>query len=125
MDGKTDNDPIASFIARYRREYDFYYEVARLVSEQCDALAVENGIRAIVTFRAKSPQRLESKLHQRNPERLYQTENEIRADIVDLSGVRVALYFPGDRAKIASLFRGAFVVDQEKQFPDKPKEPDR
>ncbi len=48
-------DPIASFIARYRREYDFYYELARLISQECDALASENGIKAIVTYRAKSP----------------------------------------------------------------------
>src|SRR5271168_3867803 len=120
----TDNDPIASFIARYRREYDFYYEVARLVSQQCDVLAVENGIRAIVTFRAKSPERLESKIHQRDQEKHYRTENEIRNDIVDLSGVRVALYFPSDRTKIASLFREAFIVDVEKRFPDKPKTTD-
>jgi ppGpp synthetase/RelA/SpoT-type nucleotidyltranferase len=117
-------DPITSFVARYRREYDFYYEAARLVSQQCDALAVENGIRAIVSFRAKSPERLEAKLNQRNPEKHYQTEDEIRSDIIDLSGARIALYFPGDRAKIAALLRSAFVVDQEKRFPDKPKADD-
>jgi ppGpp synthetase/RelA/SpoT-type nucleotidyltranferase len=71
-------DPITSFVARYRREYDFYYEVARLVSQQCEALAAENGIRAIVSFRAKSPERLQAKLNQRNPEKHYQTELKAR-----------------------------------------------
>ncbi len=116
-------DPIASFVTRYRREYDFYYEVARLVSQECDALAAENGIKAIVTFRAKSPDRLEGKIRQRSSEKRYQTEEDIRADIVDLSGVRIALYFPGDRAKIAALLQGTFIVDQEKKFPDKDKAP--
>lgn len=112
---------ITLFVSQYRREYDFYYELARLVSQECDALAAENGIRAIVTFRAKSPDRLEEKLRQREVTKKYQTEEDIRTDIVDLSGVRIALYFPGDRAKIAVLLRNAFVIDQEKQFPDKPK----
>jgi ppGpp synthetase/RelA/SpoT-type nucleotidyltranferase len=108
----TDNNPTASFIAQYRREYDFYYEVAQLVSQRCDSLATENGIRAIVTFRAKSPERLKEKLAQRNPDKNYQSEVDIRADIVDLSGVRIALYFPGDRAKIAALLRTSFIVDR-------------
>ncbi|MCF4124243.1 GTP pyrophosphokinase [Methylobacterium sp. SyP6R] len=114
-------DPISAFVVRYQREYDYFYEVARLVSQRCDALAAENGIRAIVTFRAKSPDRLEAKLRQRNSEKNYTSEDEIRNDIVDLSGVRVALYFPGDRNKIGNLINSAFQVDKVKSFPDKPK----
>lgn len=122
---KNEADPIPLFVSRYRREYDFFYEVARLVSQRCDAIAAENGIRAIVTFRAKSPDRLEAKLQQRAKDKKYKTEEDIRVDIVDLSGVRIALYFPGDRQKIASLIRATFIVDHEKPFPDKPKASNR
>jgi len=115
------NDLIQSFVARYRREYDFYYEVARLAAQRCEELSAENGIRGIVTFRAKRPDRLEEKLIRRDDEKHYQTEDEIRADIVDLSGVRIALYFPSDRAKIAALLSEAFIVDEVKEFRGKPK----
>jgi len=118
--------PIGPFVERYRREYDFYYEVARLAALRCEELSAENGIRGIVTFRAKRPDRLEEKLRQRNKERQrekqrqYQSEEDIRADIVDLSGVRIALYFPADRAKIGALLNEAFVVEQTKVFSGKP-----
>lgn len=115
------NDLIQSFVARYRREYDFYYEFARLVAQRCEELSAENGIRNIVTFRAKRPDRLEAKLIQGNEEKHYRTEDEIRADIIDLSGVRIALYFPSDRAKIAVLLREAFIVENSKEFRGKPK----
>jgi ppGpp synthetase/RelA/SpoT-type nucleotidyltranferase len=97
------SDLIQSFVARYRREYDFYYEVARLVAQRCEELSAENGIRGIVTFRAKRPDRLEAKLIRRDDEKHYNREEDIRADIVDLSGVRIALYFPSD-LNISRLF---------------------
>lgn len=95
--------------------------VARLVAQRCEELSAENGIRGIVTFRAKRPDRLEAKLIQRDSEKHYQTEDDIRADIVDLSGVRIALYFPSDRTKVAVLIRDAFIVDKAKEFRGKPK----
>jgi ppGpp synthetase/RelA/SpoT-type nucleotidyltranferase len=119
--GMATSDLIQSFVDRYRREYDFYYEVARLVAQRCEELSAENGIRGIVTFRAKRPDRLEAKLIRRDDEKHYHSEDDIRADIVDLSGVRIALYFPSDRAKIAVLLREALVVDQVKEFRGKPK----
>jgi ppGpp synthetase/RelA/SpoT-type nucleotidyltranferase len=115
------NDLIQSFVARYRREYDFYYEVARLVAQRCEELSAENGIRGIVTFRAKRPDRLEAKLSRRDEDKHYQSEEDIRSDIVDLSGVRIALYFPSDRTKIAALLSEAFVVDEVKEYRGKPK----
>lgn len=117
----SSDELIQYFVAHFRREYDFYYEVARLVAQRCEALSSENGIRAIVTFRAKRPDRLEEKHRQRNKKKNYKSEEDIRSDIVDLSGVRIALYFPGDRTKISSLVRDAFLVDLVKEFPCEPK----
>jgi len=56
---------IEDFVGRYRKEYDFYDQSARLVAQSLDASLQAAGIRAIVTSRAKAVGRLESKLRQR------------------------------------------------------------
>ncbi len=60
------------------------------------------------------------KVVHRNSEREepYKTANEIYEDIVDLSGVRVSLYFPGDREKTDALINDLFVLLETKQFPE-------
>jgi ppGpp synthetase/RelA/SpoT-type nucleotidyltranferase len=103
-------DLIAQFIARYRREFDFYERAGRLVAQQLDARLQASGIRAMVTSRAKNPRRLEAKLRQRAGERPYETIDTMYADIVDLAGVRVALYFPGERTEVDKVIREQFVL---------------
>ena len=77
------------------------------------------GIRAIVTSRAKAPGRLKSKVLIRNSRRSvpYKNMREIYEDIADLCGVRVSLYFPGDRDKADSLINDLFTLLETKQFP--------
>jgi hypothetical protein len=58
-------DIIQDFLARYRREVDFFHEAARVCAQQSETGLEANGIRAIVTFRAKRPDRLEAKLRDR------------------------------------------------------------
>lgn len=53
------------FLTRYAREYDYYEATARLCAGQCDRLLQENGIRAIVTHRAKRDDRLREKIEKR------------------------------------------------------------
>jgi ppGpp synthetase/RelA/SpoT-type nucleotidyltranferase len=108
---------IEAFIEAYAREYDFYQEAARLCAQQCEKLLDRNGIRAIVTFRAKRPDRLREKLRKRNKDKEYSCADDIRKDIVDLAGVRAALYFPGDRATFDKLVNDAFVIGEKKDFP--------
>jgi len=63
-----------------------------------------------------------AKLHRRKHERTYDTVHEIYDDIVDLAGVRIALYFPSDRDKVDALLRQVFVQAQEpKRFPESDK----
>ncbi|KAH8591278.1 hypothetical protein B0O99DRAFT_690881 [Bisporella sp. PMI_857] len=50
--------------------------------------------------------------------REYQNAKQIRDDIVDLAGVRIALYFPSDREKIVQIIHGAFTVVKRKTFPE-------
>jgi len=122
----TQGEPvIARFMLNYQREYDFYLTVAGLASSRCEEALEQNGIRAITTFCAKRPDRLEAKLLQRQKQRseegceAYVDEKTIRADIVDLAGVRIALYFPDDRVKVGKLISETFTVEQKKSMQGK------
>ncbi|MBF8982730.1 RelA/SpoT domain-containing protein [Lutibacter sp. B2] len=108
---------IENFLERYGKEYDFYQKVAHLCAKQCEAGLESNGIRAIVTYRAKRPDRLKDKLEKRNEEKDYTSVNDIYKDIVDLAGVRIALYFPGDREEVNKFIESNFIIKKKKEFP--------
>jgi ppGpp synthetase/RelA/SpoT-type nucleotidyltranferase len=109
---------IEEFIARYRREFDYYDQTARLVAQALDSNLQAAGIRSMVTSRAKSPARLEAKVRQRARTKNYTTLEEISADIVDLAGARVALYFPGERDQVDRLVKQLFtLLETPKEFP--------
>lgn len=110
-------DLIDSFISHYMREFDFYDQVARLAELQLRVSLQQAGIRAIVTSRAKSVDRLEDKVRQRNEKEKYKTLADIYNDIVDLAGVRVALYFPGERDQVGKIIGNLFSMATEpKEF---------
>jgi ppGpp synthetase/RelA/SpoT-type nucleotidyltranferase len=109
---------IDRFIERYRREFDFFDQAARLAHGQLESALTSSGIQAIVTFRAKRPDRLEQKLKQRNKSKNYTSIEQIYSDIVDFAGVRVALYFPGARDEVEKVIRANFdVIGEPKKFP--------
>lgn len=110
----------------YKMKWTFYDAAGRLAAEKLQ-LALQNaGIRAIVTSRAKNPARLRTKVQRRNSRREepYQTIEEIYDDIADLSGVRVSLYFPGDRGKVDAIISELFNILEFKQFPGTVETPD-
>jgi ppGpp synthetase/RelA/SpoT-type nucleotidyltranferase len=109
------------FLSRYLKEYDFYTEAARICASQAETILESNGIRAIVTFRAKRYDRLDDKIEKRAKTKNYQTIEDIYADIIDLAGVRIALYFPGDREDVEKLINERFKVKKTKRFPDNSK----
>jgi ppGpp synthetase/RelA/SpoT-type nucleotidyltranferase len=112
-------DLIDSFIERYRREYDFFEQAARLAYGQLESALASSGIRAMVTYRAKRPDRLDKKLRQRFPIKNYKSTQDIYRDIADFAGVRVALYFPGERSEVDKIVRSVFDLSAEpKIFPD-------
>ena len=116
-------DLIQQFIDTYKMKWTFYDAAGRLAAEKLQ-LALQNaGIRAIVTSRAKNPARLRTKVQRRNSRREepYQTLEEIYDDIADLSGVRVSLYFPGDRGKVDAIISELFNILEFKQFPEQSK----
>jgi ppGpp synthetase/RelA/SpoT-type nucleotidyltranferase len=115
---------IEEFLDHYNRELDFFAEVARTVQLKIEAALLSHGVRAIVTSRAKRPDRLKDKLLRRSKARQYKEFKDIYKDIVDLAGVRVALYFPADRERVRRVIEELFVeVRRSKTFPQtkKPK----
>ncbi|MEJ0092103.1 MAG: RelA/SpoT domain-containing protein [Methylocella sp.] len=108
---------VTEFVAAYTREYDYYQAAARLCSQRCEALLGPRGVRAIVTYRAKRPIKLLTKLRERDQKQSYASSQQIRDDIADLAGVRIALYFPGDRESVGSILKENFLIDLERNFP--------
>ncbi len=109
---------IQDFLARYRKEYDFYSAAGRLVAQTLESSLQAAGIRGMVTHRAKAVKGLETKCRQRAESRNYRTVEAIFDDIVDLAGVRIALYFPGERDQVDHLINRLFIqVAPAKQFP--------
>jgi len=115
-------DLIDGFIARYTKEVDFYTEAARRVSSALETELRGAGVRCIVTYRAKSIVRLEDKCRQRMPEKNYVSVDAIYEDIVDLAGVRVALYFPSEQDEVDRVVSRLFVLEKKKRFPRDEKE---
>ncbi|WP_072376511.1 RelA/SpoT domain-containing protein [Hyphomicrobium sp. NDB2Meth4] len=108
---------LTDFIGRYARERDHYLKAAQLCQQTCEVLIGRPGIRAMVTSRAKEIPKLRDKVVRRHQSKNYKTVADIESDIVDRAGVRIALYFPGDRDAVSKLLREHFVVAVEKNFP--------
>ena len=118
-------DLINQFIENYKKKIPFYETAGRLAAEQIETALQAAGIRAIVTSRAKAAGRLKAKVVRRNVKRQvpYKNMREIYDDIADLCGVRVSLYFPGDRDKADSLINDLFNVMEVRHFPEQSKPP--
>ena len=118
-------DLISQFIENYRKKYTLYENAGRLAAKQLEDSLQSAGIRAIVTSRATNPGRLKSKTIHRNAKREtpYKNIREIYDDMFDLAGVRVSLYFPGDRDKVDALVNDLFDLLETKQFPEQSKPP--
>lgn len=109
---------IKDFISRYKKEFDFYEQSSKMVEQILENNLRSAGIRAIVTSRAKNSLRLEDKVRQRNIKKQYKNIDEIYCDIVDLGGVRVALYFPAERDQVDKVICNSFTLNEvPKKFP--------
>lgn len=89
-------DLINQFIENYKKKFNYYESVGRLAAGQLETILRSSGIRAMVTYRAKNPGRLKSKVLRRNAKRPvpYRNIKEIYEDIADLCGVRVSSISP-------------------------------
>lgn len=109
---------INEFIDDYKSKISHYEHLAQTCAKQCESALKRQGLRALVTFRAKRLDSLTSKVENRAKEKAYQSIEEIYEDIVDLAGVRIALYFPGDREEVDHFVCSHFDVDHVKDFPE-------
>lgn len=109
---------ISEFIDDYKSKMGHYEHLAQTCACQCESALKRQGLRALVTSRAKKLDSLASKVETRAKEKAYKSVEEIYEDIVDLAGVRIALYFPGDREEVDHFIRSHFNVDHVKDFPE-------
>ncbi|MET9382944.1 RelA/SpoT domain-containing protein [Streptomyces sp. NPDC002928] len=109
---------IDDFMSRYIKEYDFYNQAAQLAAQSLERELRTSGIRCIVTHRAKDITRLADKCLQRAAKGNYGKIQDIYDDIVDLAGVRVALYFPGEQEQVDKIVNRLFhLLEPKKEFP--------
>jgi len=112
-----------NFIKQYEKEYDFYKQLARLGHEILEKEIINRGIKALVSNRAKRVDRLKEKLIKRNQKKDYKSRQSIENDIVDLAGIRVALYFPSERKIIGQVIKDLFNIVETKEFPENSHKP--
>lgn len=109
---------IDEFLLYYAKEFGFYHEAAHQAAMVCESVLQKNGIRANVTYRAKNIDSLREKLIRRNETKSYTSQEDILADLVDLSGVRIAVYFPSDKEEIGRLICQEFITLKRRTFPN-------
>lgn len=109
---------LREFIDDYRGKIGHFEYLAHTCAYQCERALKRQGVRALVTSRAKRLDSLASKVENRAQEKNYQSIEEIYDDIVDLAGVRIALFFPQDREEVDQFIRSHFNVDNVKDFPE-------
>ena len=114
---------IDTFMVGYIKEYDYYREFSMICADLIESKLESNGIRSIVTHRAKRPERLRQKLISRNKTKQYSSVEQIYDDIIDFSGVRVALYFPNDAEEVKKIIKMDFYIISEKDFPEDDNDP--
>ncbi len=97
---------IMQFLDSY--DFEFYEKVADEVHEYMEDMLRAANIRGLVTSRAKRVRSLRDKLMKRHNQNAYEDMEAIKKDIKDLSGVRVALYFPQDQEKVGQIISANF-----------------
>lgn len=114
-----ENTIINQFVIEFNKDMDTYEKVKRDIHRELEMKLNDTGIMALVTSRVKDPGRLKEKLLNRNTENIYKSKEDIYSDIVDLIGLRIALYFPNDIARVEELIKSEFEVGKIKVFPEK------
>ena len=109
---------IEKFIKEYLDDYDFYIKLAYISQDITDEALKEAGIKSIISSRAKKADSLREKIIRRNIKKNYENTGQIRDDIYDLAGVRIALYFPNEREAVDRIIREKFNVVKCKSFPE-------
>lgn len=114
---------VDDFIEQYKIEYDFYSNLSQLAYKQCEKELYSRGIKAITSFRAKKPDSLREKLISRDQKLNYKDITQIKKDVCDLAGVRIALYFPNERDAVDKMISEVFTINSKKMLPEEKQKP--
>ena len=118
------NPVIGEFMNHFTADRAHYEKLSTDVEKRIRNMLMPCGILALVTARVKNTDRLKQKLINRDRERRstgrppYESREDIFRDIPDLIGVRIALYFPGDTAKVEEILTSRFSIVKKKVFPE-------
>ena len=118
------NPVIDAFVARFDADRAHYEKLCADMEKRIRQILKPSGILALVTARVKDSDRLKQKLINRDRGRCdsgkapYSSPEELFLDIPDLIGIRIALYFPGDTAKVEEILSSRFPVVKKKVFPE-------
>ncbi|KAH7032160.1 hypothetical protein B0J12DRAFT_307695 [Macrophomina phaseolina] len=110
-------DIIEDFLKTYTKERDYYGRLAEHVKSICENFLSSSAHDALVTCRAKGVRSLRNKLYRRHPEKQYRAEQEIKADIQDLVGVRISLFFPHHKDEVDAILSTKFDVREQLNHP--------
>ncbi|KAH1298610.1 hypothetical protein KXX30_006463 [Aspergillus fumigatus] len=107
---------IEDFVASYEKHRDFYCHTAIAVRRLCEAALEDHHIPCLVSHRAKEAASLRKKLYARQLLRghAYASREEIKNDISDLAGVRIALYYPRHGEEVKRILDDELTVVEEK-----------
>ncbi|GIJ88921.1 hypothetical protein Asppvi_007849 [Aspergillus pseudoviridinutans] len=107
---------IENFVASYEKHRDFYNHTAMAARKICEAALERHHIPCLVSHRAKEPASLRKKLYARQLLRghVYSDREEIKNDISDLAGVRIALYYPRHGEEVKRILNDEFTVVEKK-----------
>ncbi|QKX55128.1 uncharacterized protein TRUGW13939_02220 [Talaromyces rugulosus] len=112
---------VEEFLESWRETYDHYLKRAKDTEKICRDTLKNHAIQCNVSSRAKGLDSLSAKLYARQKEKnfVYQSREEIIEDITDLSGVRIALYWPNDQEKVDKLLKDTVHIEKIKDVSDR------
>ncbi|KAL5358645.1 hypothetical protein BJX96DRAFT_163893 [Aspergillus floccosus] len=115
-----DASVINAFLEEWPKNQHFYEAIAPRARDICAMSLQQRGVQCSAESRVKEAASLERKLYARQEARSqpYKSMADIRDDIVDLAGVRIRLYFPGQRRVVGRIIKRIFTFEKEKTFPE-------
>ncbi|KAF7163376.1 hypothetical protein CNMCM6106_000326 [Aspergillus hiratsukae] len=103
---------IEQFVASYEKQRDLYNHIAMAARKICETALERHHIPCLVSHRVKETASLRKKLYARQllRDHVYSSREEIKSDICDLAGVRIALYYPRHGEEVKNILNNEFTV---------------
>ncbi|KAI0851400.1 hypothetical protein F5Y00DRAFT_259409 [Daldinia vernicosa] len=101
---------IDTFVRGWPEEIEKYEKLSKCAEAICTKKLEINRIRHTIKSRPKAQKNLEDSIRRRQKRRPepYKNRDEIKHDMIDLAGVRIALTFPNDKDKVRKIIQETF-----------------